>query len=184
MNRSSSADFADADGEDPVEERVLRRGRLEPSNEPPVTGKIETFPCGVAPICWGEVVVSRRIISGREFMDSFLSSARPCARSGRTRRELGSAGCSDETIPVHVTRVKGLRGSCRWDPRRGVRRWPRRRSRFREAHEGCAVKAGRGAEVVCCGVDGLAASSRRDHLRRAMPQAKNNFIEMSAPSSV
>src|SRR5467141_888028 len=49
--------------------RTIPRKR-SPSKDPPVIGKIESMPCGVAPISSVAAVVRRRRISGRAFIES------------------------------------------------------------------------------------------------------------------
>src|SRR5216683_1704391 len=116
--------------------------RRSPSKEPPVTGKMASVPCGVLPISSVAEVVRRSSMRGREFMASKAS------RSENFVNGIDRAFCA--------TVAAGHCDQAIQERVRGV----------------CGLEARRGAKVVGRGIDGLAASDGRDHVRRSVTQAE------------
>src|SRR5260370_17992669 len=126
--------------------------RRSPSNEPPVTGKMESAPRGVEPISSVADVSSLRSMSGREFMSSSLrqrTSENFVNGVDRTFWAAVATGDGNETIQE---RVRGMPGLEPW----------------------------RRPEVVGRGINRLAACDGRDHFRRTVAQPERSHRDERA----
>src|SRR5947208_3186803 len=172
---SSNVPLALAVTQSPPPASTLPR-RRSPSKEPPLTGKMESLPCGVEPISSVAEVVRRTNMSGREFI-GVVPFADSCGRirSGAPAHtfEWQSArpypvhrGASKASSSEHfVDRVNRTfcatvaAGHCDETIQERVRGV-------------CSLEARRGAKIVGRGIDRLATSDGRDHLRRSVTQGE------------
>src|SRR5215510_12054736 len=153
VTRKSSSNVASpfAVTQSPPPASTLPRRRV-PSNEPPVTGKMESAPRGVEPISSVADVSSLRSMRGREFMSASLrqrASENFVNGVDRTFWAAVAAGDRDETIQE---RVRGMRGLEPW----------------------------RAPKVVRRGIDHFAARDGRDHFRWTVAQPERSHRDERA----